>query len=395
MANMRLLLPFCCLLLSASAIPTYGPYAGAGIYHGPPAPLAQDGRVIDTPEVAHAKAAHLAAYAVEAAKASPVGYGDYSDGKYEEYISPVQNAYHGPPAPLAHDGRVIDTPEVAHAKAAHLAAHADQLSKIVQHYPQIHWIRYRNNEDVGIASAMTGVHVLVSHSWQSSFIPDEVTGHDVIVNAWGGAPYTNAACTPINWTIDDSGSKALLIVAGSTCSELRQDDPVPLYQQNFSCPQILLFVTLHVVCCAPQWYGGGHPGAYGGHAAPAPLGPDGRVVDTPEVAQLKAAHLAALADANARAPKGPGGPGGPYPGPAGPYAPGNYGAHYSGPPAPLGPDGRVVDTPEVQQAKAVHFSLFNAEAQRPAPPAPGPHNPSWNPSGAYNPSWNGNSWNQY
>ncbi|XP_076397836.1 pupal cuticle protein-like [Megachile rotundata] len=297
MANMRLFLPFCCLLLSASAIPTYGPYAGAGIYHGPPAPLAQDGRVIDTPEVAHAKAAHLAAYAVEAAKASPVGYGDYSDGKYEEYISPVQNAYHGPPAPLAHDGRVIDTPEVAHAKAAHLAAHADQLSKIVQHYPQIHWI--------------------------------------------------------------------------------------------------LLFVTLHVVCCAPQWYGGGHPGAYGGHAAPAPLGPDGRVVDTPEVAQLKAAHLAALADANARAPKGPGGPGGPYPGPAGPYAPGNYGAHYSGPPAPLGPDGRVVDTPEVQQAKAVHFSLFNAEAQRPAPPAPGPHNPSWNPSGAYNPSWNGNSWNQY
>lgn len=29
------------------------------------------------------------------------------------------------PAPLAHDGRVIDTPEVAHLKAAHLAAHAN------------------------------------------------------------------------------------------------------------------------------------------------------------------------------------------------------------------------------------------------------------------------------
>lgn len=28
------------------------------------------------------------------------------------------------PAPLAHDGRVIDTPEVAHLKAAHLAAHS-------------------------------------------------------------------------------------------------------------------------------------------------------------------------------------------------------------------------------------------------------------------------------
>lgn len=28
------------------------------------------------------------------------------------------------PAPLAHDGRVVDTPEVAHLKAAHAAAHA-------------------------------------------------------------------------------------------------------------------------------------------------------------------------------------------------------------------------------------------------------------------------------
>ncbi|CAL7942022.1 unnamed protein product [Xylocopa violacea] len=156
---------------------------------------------------------------------------------------------------------------------------------------------------------------------------------------------------------------------------------------------ILVSVVLNVAYSAPQWYGGGHPGAYGGHAPPAPLGPDGRVVDTPEVAQLKAAHLAALADANARAPKGPG-PAGAYPGPAGSYAP-----HYSGPPAPLGPDGRVVDTPEVQQAKAAHFSLYSAEAQRApaapgAPPAPAP---SWNPNGgSWNPSWNsGNNWNHY
>ncbi|CAK9806486.1 hypothetical protein ANTPLA_LOCUS4907 [Anthophora plagiata] len=301
MANMRLLFSLSCLVLSASA--GYAPYAAYGAaYHGPPAPLAHDGRVLDTPEVAHAKAAHLAAYAAEAAKAS-LGYADYSDGKYNDYggayAATAQNIYHGPPAPLAHDGRVIDTPEVAHAKAAHLAAHAEQISKI---------------------------------------------------------------------------------------SHLSYADPYG---------QTLISVILNVAYSAPQWYGGGHPGGYGGHAAPAPLGPDGRVVDTPEVAQLKAAHLAALADANARAPKGLG-PAGPYPGPAG-----NYAAHYSGPPAPLGPDGRVVDTPEVQQAKAVHFSLYNSEAQRapavPAGPAgPAPPNPSWNPSGGYNPSWNpGNNWNHY
>lgn len=75
---------------------------------------------------------------------------------------------------------------------------------------------------------------------------------------------------------------------------------------------------------APQWYGGP---AYGLHASPAPLGPDGRVVDTPEVAQLKVAHLNALAEANARAPKGPG-PVGAYVGHSGPYASGNYVSHY-------------------------------------------------------------------
>lgn len=75
---------------------------------------------------------------------------------------------------------------------------------------------------------------------------------------------------------------------------------------------------MSVILAAPQWYGP--------HASPAPLGPDGRVVDTPEVAQLKVAHLNALAEANARAPKGPGPSA--YAGPNGPYASGNYIPHY-------------------------------------------------------------------
>ncbi|XP_017880347.2 cuticle protein 18.7-like, partial [Ceratina calcarata] len=233
-------LPLACVLVSVSANPGYAPY----LYHGPPAPLAHDGRVIDTPEVAHAKAAHLAAHAAEAAKASPSGY-DYYDGQYASFSAgEAPKLYHGPPAPLAHDGRVIDTPEVAHAKAAHLAAHAEQLSKVA-----------------------------------------------------------------------------------------RFSYPEP-YAQNEMCQAIVL-VIVNVAYSAPQWYGG-H-----GHAAPAPLGPDGRVVDTPEVAQLKASHLAALAEANARAPKA-GGPyggapyggapygGAPYGGPAaGAYGgPGAYGSHY-------------------------------------------------------------------
>lgn len=137
-----------CLVLAAAAgyaVPYVAPY------HGPPAPLAHDGRVIDTPEVAHAKAVHLATHAAEAAKASPptTGYEDY-EGKYEGnggYVA-GQSLYYGPPAPLAHDGRVVDTPEVAHAKAAHLAAHAEQISKIahIAPYQKAHWwtSRWRN-----------------------------------------------------------------------------------------------------------------------------------------------------------------------------------------------------------------------------------------------------------
>lgn len=96
--------------------------------------------MVDTPEVAHAKKAHFAAYAEEAAKAHYTsGYpadGSYDGGHYAVYPAAggyaggYHGKYHGSPAPLGHDGRVVDTPEVAHAKAAHLSAHAEELSKV-------------------------------------------------------------------------------------------------------------------------------------------------------------------------------------------------------------------------------------------------------------------------
>lgn len=136
-----------CLSLSTLALALYAPHhAGhAGYYHGPPAPLAHDGRVIDTPEVAHAKQAHLAAHAAAAAKAAHYGGYDagysHHDGNHGNYHVGYHTAYHGPPAPLGHDGRVVDTPEVAHAKAAHLAAHAEEVSKVAHlayHDPYSH-----------------------------------------------------------------------------------------------------------------------------------------------------------------------------------------------------------------------------------------------------------------
>lgn len=124
-----------CLTWATLASAAHAPYAygvQAGYYHGPPAPLAHDGRVVDTPEVAHARKAHLAAYAAEAAH----HHGYHADDGHGYHGAYHGGAYHGPLAPLGHDGRVVDTPEVAHAKAAHLAAHAEELSKVA-HLPYV------------------------------------------------------------------------------------------------------------------------------------------------------------------------------------------------------------------------------------------------------------------
>ncbi|KAL7290970.1 pupal cuticle protein-like [Trichogramma pretiosum] len=161
---------------------------------------------------------------------------------------------------------------------------------------------------------------------------------------------------------------------------------------------IILLSVIATVLGSPQYYHGA-PHAYAPHGGAAPLGPDGRVVDTPEVAHAKSAHLAALAEAAARAPKGPVGH---YDAPVhahglayAPHAAYAHGPRYSGPPAPLGPDGRVIDTPEVEHAKAIHFSLYNAEVQKAGPPGPvhGPalghygapvyHDGSYNPAHDY------------
>ncbi|XP_015429394.1 PREDICTED: cuticle protein 18.7-like [Dufourea novaeangliae] len=93
------------------------------ITHG--APIGPDGRVVDTPEVAEAKAAHLAAHALEAAK--KLGMYPYGALAYSSIPYAYRYSY---AAPLGSDGRVIDTPEVAEAKAAHLAAHAQLAAKV-------------------------------------------------------------------------------------------------------------------------------------------------------------------------------------------------------------------------------------------------------------------------
>ncbi|OXU20872.1 hypothetical protein TSAR_004351 [Trichomalopsis sarcophagae] len=222
---------FAILLLCASSCLAKPYHRPPGYYA--PAPVGHDGRVVDTPEVAQAKADHLAAFSKIAARpvalypgadhytagaAPAAAYGPYSNPGY--FSSRIQHGaypYRGPPAPLAHDGRVLDTPEVAQAKAAHFAAFSQAASRVY---------------DVPQASNQNAYHHQQSAEDYDS-----------------GAYHAN--------NDDDDGS-------GS----------------------------------AEGYYDGQASVPYQG--PPAPLAQDGRVIDTPEVAQAKAAHLAALQRASSQ-----------------------------------------------------------------------------------------------
>lgn len=102
-----------------------------------PAPVAE------TPEVAQARAAHLAA--LSAANSAP-SHNQWNAPAHNQWDAPQQKwngapSWQGPPAQirLAHNGAgILETPEVAAARAAHLAAHA-QVAHAAPAHPQQRW----------------------------------------------------------------------------------------------------------------------------------------------------------------------------------------------------------------------------------------------------------------
>lgn len=102
----------------------HGGYSGHGAYHGPLAipVVLPSGYLADTPEVAHAKSAHLTAVAEASHRAYADGYGYGSGYGYGHGYG--HGSYHGPLATpvVLPSGYLADTPEVAAVKAAHLTA---------------------------------------------------------------------------------------------------------------------------------------------------------------------------------------------------------------------------------------------------------------------------------
>ncbi|KAL0126757.1 hypothetical protein PUN28_005253 [Cardiocondyla obscurior] len=175
------------------------------------------------------------------------------------YANPLvhQRPNYAPPAPVGEDGNVIDTPEVAQAKAAHFAEFARAAARAAQSEKnQPHFSDY-NPQISSPAYSFSGVQptavpYLRQASYQQPTPIYQTTNH---VSAPNYASVNYQQPQQYNARANFVGQKSFALPA-KTAS----------------------FV-------------------------PAPLAEDGTVLDTPEVAALKASRLAELAEAEARAYK--------------------------------------------------------------------------------------------
>ncbi|XP_051161813.1 pupal cuticle protein-like [Leptopilina boulardi] len=184
---------------------------------------------------------------IAASQAEYLGYGNQG---------PVQQQF-APPAPVGHDGNVIDTPEVQQAKAAHFAEFARAAARAVDDKQQ-----QQQQEQIGYSPEAHRAPQYSQYAHQSA---QPVYARQ----SYPTQPLYHAGANPV--------------AAPSAAAYPQQYDSRANY-----------------VASAPRNYA---PASSKIQFAPAPLAEDGTVIDTPEVAALKAARLQELAEAEARAYK--------------------------------------------------------------------------------------------
>ncbi|KOX68134.1 hypothetical protein WN51_07107 [Melipona quadrifasciata] len=311
--------------------------------YAPPAPVGQDGNVIDTPEVAEAKAAHFAEFARAAARAAEdsknqpqsVDYNQLPAQTYnypsvqptqptylrqQSYQSPAPiyhsapapsynqpnpvayqpqyagNAnYVGPqsyaapsvkptpfvPAPLAEDGTVIDTPEVAALKAARLAELAEAEARAYK-FAQEYKAELGGQAYAGPAAA--------PYSGQYNAPAARVFS--------GAAPYPAQAQSPFGKpAFQPQNHQPQQKIPHSTFKFVKQDQRQKCKRpRNEGMRNIVLAALVASTIAEPY-----EDREYYQYKGPlAPLTSDGMVMDTPEVAHARAAHLALHAETMAR-----------------------------------------------------------------------------------------------
>ncbi|XP_016919853.2 cuticle protein 18.7-like isoform X2 [Apis cerana] len=224
----------------------------------PAAPVGPDGRVLDTPEVAVAKAEHAAAHlnerlklADEAARSGGVPSSSQATVtlKQPSLLVAAPASVLVPGAPLGPDGRVVDTPEVAVAKAAHAAAQANERLSLANEAAR----SVAADLNRPLVPLVTNGIVAPAVIQAATVGPDGRVQDTPEVAAAKAAHAAAQFNERINLANEAARSSGTIVTAAPAVA-------VPLVTSNA------------VVVPA------------------APIGPDGRVQDTQEVAVAKAAH---------------------------------------------------------------------------------------------------------
>lgn len=247
--------------------------------------IGPNGVPVDTPEVQHAKASHLAAHAEAAARSGghEYGYGVVAPVAYGGYAGYAGYAGYDVPK-IGPNGVPLDTAEVAHAKAAHFAAHAEAATRNAH----AGW-HYRRRRSIYAAPWAYPQHIPVigpngvpldtpevQHARAAHLAAHASVGsHVAAVGPWSYAAHAPAVITHNGLPLDTpevAHAKAAHVVAYNAAAVRNSVGPsghVPVQQLS---------------------------GVHHSLGLVAAVGPHGVVPqDTPEVAAAKAAHFAAHA----------------------------------------------------------------------------------------------------
>lgn len=186
---------------------------------------------------------------VASCRAGFLGSPSYGEAQVHPQPAPQRFA---PPAPVGQDGNVIDTPEVAQAKAAHFAEFARAAARAAEE---------SKNQPQS-----------VEYNPQSQ-------------------PYNFPSPQPPAYVRQQAYQQPAPIYQSAPAPTYNQPSPVSGYQPQYTGNTNFVGQQSFSANVKPTPF------------VPAPLAEDGTVIDTPEVAALKAARLAELAEAEARAYK--------------------------------------------------------------------------------------------
>ncbi|KAL7290969.1 hypothetical protein TKK_0015115 [Trichogramma kaykai] len=274
----------------------------------------------------------------------------------------IHHEYHGPPAPLSKDGRVIDTQEVADAKANHLLIHAETIADLAKKMAEANWHEPTEKkaekpaEELPMINGPIQMTPKMMAALMAAVAEEQKTQQEqqkavealpesapiVVIEPSRQVPPIIEPSLQIEAEEVPKVQEVKPVVELEVNNEIENKEPTKIPQKSYEGPL-------------------------------AQLGEDGRVLDTPEVQKAKELHLLAYKKL-AELTKSKDGHGNKEESGNG-WAPVSPSLHqltriylppmhiiyppetsigYGGPPAPIGENGKVMDTVEVELAKAAH-----------------------------------------